>query len=890
MVRQDAEERYRALFEHSPLPMWMYDRKTLRFVAVNEAALRHYGYTREELAAMTIADIRPPDEVAALEADVRSAHGLAAPSLWRHRKKDGTIITVEISANDFVEDGHEVRLVLANDVTERVQAEQRLRATEQQLRHAQKMDAIGTLATGIAHDFNNLLTVIDGYSCMLEESLAADSRREDAIEIRRATERAAGITRQLLAMSRESVAVPRAIDLDTIVEQFSPMLARFVGRRISLVTRRSSSPPVVADPGQVEQVLMNLAVNARDAMPNNNRFTIETRASTFDDDEARARGLAAGHYVELAATDTGTGMDEQTRARIFDPFFTTKEAGKGTGLGLAIVRGIVAAAGGVVSVYSELGHGTTFRLYFPASRAPATIAAESPLEAPRRLPPVHVLIVDDDHQVRALATRVLQDAGCHAVAAATPDEALRMCASQRAIDVILVDVVLADTRSDRLVRQLGELRPAAKILLTSGYPAGALDSAQSVLPKPFGPSSLRSAIARALGSTSTVAATSEVPAAAAPLRILVADDDELFRRATCRVLRRVGNTVEEAGNGREAIARLQTGRFDVVVSDVNMPECGGLDLMRAVRETDLDVPIILMSGSPDVESATAAVEFGAFRYLTKPFEQGVLEATVQHAARVHALARLRREAFSLTGAHAGVADRAGLEVRFGVAIEKLRMVFQPIVDASTGALYGYEALARTDEPSMTEPDALIDAAVELSRLPQLGRKIRALAAAAMVSAPTRLSLFVNLHPRDLDDLELVADQAPLTRIASRVVLEVTERSSLSNSPELAERIRRLRAHGFRMAVDDIGAGYSGLSSFTELVPEIVKIDMSLVRDVHTSTLKQRTIAALCRLCKEIGTLVVGEGVETHDERECLKSLGCDLLQGFLIGRPDRMPP
>jgi EAL domain-containing protein (putative c-di-GMP-specific phosphodiesterase class I) len=230
-------------------------------------------------------------------------------------------------------------------------------------------------------------------------------------------------------------------------------------------------------------------------------------------------------------------------------------------------------------------------------------------------------------------------------------------------------------------------------------------------------------------------------------------------------------------------------------------------------------------------------------------------------------------------------DRAGMEVRFDQAVAGLSMVYQPIVEARSGALVGVEALMRSNEPSLPSPRAVLDAATQLGRLPQIGRRIRSLVAHQLAAWTDGTLLFVNLHPEDLMDVDLIADSSPLTRVASRVVLEITERASLVTSAALSERIARLRKLGFRIAIDDIGAGYSGLTSFTELSPEIVKIDMSLVRDVHLSALKQRTIAAICKLCHEVGCTVVAEGVETVDERECLTALGCDLLQGYLIARP-----
>lgn len=371
------------------------------------------------------------------------------------------------------------------------------------------------------------------------------------------------------------------------------------------------------------------------------------------------------------------------------------------------------------------------------------------------------------------------------------------------------------------------------------------------------------------------------------IRVLLVDDDPELLRTLGRALRRHGYQVTETASGSQAIAKLEKTSFDVVVSDIHMPNGGGLDLLRVVRRVDLDVPVILISGVPDVQSAAAAIAYGAFRYLAKPFAFEVLVATIQHATRAHTLARLRRLALTATGGHVGAADRAGLEVRFERALDSLWVAFQPIVHARDGALFGVEALLRTSEPSLPNPLAVVDAADQLGRTTQLGRQVRDLAAVGVREHPN-LHLFVNLHPDDLTDADLRDDSALLSQIAPRVILEVTERSVLRTTAELQSCVSHLRELGFRLAVDDIGAGYSGLSSFAELTPEIVKIDMALVRNIQLSMHRQKTVQALCNLCHDVGCTIIGEGVETQDERECLIALGCDLLQGYLIGRPQPM--
>ena len=365
------------------------------------------------------------------------------------------------------------------------------------------------------------------------------------------------------------------------------------------------------------------------------------------------------------------------------------------------------------------------------------------------------------------------------------------------------------------------------------------------------------------------------------MRILLVDDDPQVRRLVARVLRNAELEVVEATSGREALGELRAAPFDVMVSDVHMPELTGLDLLRAVRAVDLDLPIILISGAPDVPTAAAAVEHGAFRYLTKPIDPVLLCDSVQRAGR-----QRNRNVERNPGTPS---DRRQLEISFQQALDGAWLAFQPIIDARSGRVCAAEALLRSDEPTLRSPQAVIAAATELGRLFDVGRRVRTLAAAAIERLPAPLMMFVNLHPYDLQDLDLGSNPA-FARHASRIVLEVTERASLQITSDLAARLAWLRQLGFRIAIDDIGAGYSGLTSFAELMPEVVKIDMSLVRGCHENVIKQRTISALAKLCQDVRCTVVAEGVETAEERDCVIQLGCNLLQGYLLGRPVRELP
>jgi two-component system cell cycle sensor histidine kinase/response regulator CckA len=876
-----SEERYRSMFEQSPLPMWTFDRTSLRFLDVNEAAIRRYGYSRAEFLAMTIADIRPPEDVAAMRQDVASARGVSGSRIWRHLAKDGSIILAEIEGNDIVVDNVEVRLILVHDVTARERAQEALRRTEDQLRHAQKMDAIGRLAGGVAHDFNNVLTVIASYAAMLERSLdSGDVRHDDAREIRRAADRAAAITRQLLTLSRHGVAAARSIDLDDVVTGLVPLLRRLIGEQVSLSVHRGGVPPVIADPGLMEQVLMNLVANARDAMPGGGRLTIET--AVVDIEEGRAsHGLRTGPHVMVAVTDTGTGMSPDVQRHIFDPFYTTKEVGKGTGLGLAIVHGIVTQAGGAVTVYSEPGHGTTVRFFLPAADGDVDDSADEPVAAPEALPAITVLVVDDDREVRGVASRVLRDAGCDVIEAATSDEARRLCAEHDGpLDLALVDVVLGDGRGDALASHLREQRPSLQVILMSGYAAGALGAGGATPPrllaKPFTPSELRAAVARAADAQPPSAEPSGTRRAVRDerSRVLVVHGDGAVLRSIAAPLSASGFDVIATDPAACADA-LATARFDAVVGT------GDRELLRAVRRVDLDVPVVVIG-----DAASAAVDSGAFARLEPPLDLGALVAAVHDAAAAFAFARVRRQALATSGARIGVADHAGLDVRFEQALDRLWLATQPIADARTAAVLGLEVLVRSDEPSMAEPRPLLAAAARLGRHRELARRIRALAATIAARSPT-LNLAVNIHPDDVLDDDLLDPAAPLTRHAARVFLELSERAAVAATPAWRARVDALRGLGYRFAIDDVGAGFLGVAAFDAIRPAAIKIDGVLMRDIHLSALKQRTVAALCSLAHQAGMTVVAEAIETIDERDAAVSVGCDHVQGYLIGRPAR---
>ncbi|HVW27316.1 MAG TPA: EAL domain-containing protein [Polyangiaceae bacterium] len=371
-------------------------------------------------------------------------------------------------------------------------------------------------------------------------------------------------------------------------------------------------------------------------------------------------------------------------------------------------------------------------------------------------------------------------------------------------------------------------------------------------------------------------------------RILMVEDEAQLLRVLSRFLERAGFDVEAAQNGHLATELLAKHTFDAVVTDLSMPGLSGVDVLRAARATDLEVPVLLMTGAPDVSSAAEAVHYGACEYVVKPFSPDRLAQLLRRAVGLSRMARAQREAMHALGIEQTEAgDRAGLEVTLTRALDSMWMAYQPIVAAETGALYAYEALLRSDEPALPNPEAILSAAEKLGRLEDVGRAVREKAPAPIRSAPAPALLFVNLHATDLTDETLGDETSPLTAIAPRVVLELTERAALPDAKDVRFAVAALREKGFRFAIDDLGAGYAGLSTFATLEPEFVKLDMSLVRNVHLSDVRQKLVRSMTVLCRDMGISVVAEGIELVEERDAIVDLGCELLQGYLYARPSR---
>ena len=489
----EREQRYRSLFEVTPLPTYVFDLETLRFRAVNRAATEHYGYTEEEFLDMTLLDIRTPQRALEFGAYMKSATPAPLQTHAEHRKKDGTLIQVALVGEDFLLEGRPSRLIIERDVTDEMRLSERQRAVEEQLRLAQKMEAVGSLAGGVAHDFNNLLSVMLGAAESLADLLPRDSAlREDVRDIRESAERGAALTRQLLSLGRRDVHAPTFVDINEIVQRVTRLLQRVIGPQIR--TEMTSEAPALivhADAGQLEQVLMNLAINGRDAMPEGGTLHFETKECVLNAENAAPLGLEPGTYVCLSVRDEGIGMDDATRARAFEPFFTTKGPTLGSGLGLSTAYGIAKQANGGITLESSPGKGTCVTMYLPRShgRAP-TVELRSSAEHRAVGGRGRVLLVEDDARIRSQAHRLLERCGFVVTDAGDGREGFeRFQAANGAFDVIVSDVMMPRLNGVEMMAEIRRFSAKAPVVFVSGYTASdrelPLDEQTLFVAKPY---------------------------------------------------------------------------------------------------------------------------------------------------------------------------------------------------------------------------------------------------------------------------------------------------------------------------------------------------------------------------------------------------------------------
>ena len=603
-----------------------------RFVYLNDAGMRLLGVnTLPGDAEWTIMEFFP-------EEDAEFITGTVLPALFNNGYWTGELRLRKLNSAELIDaelttflirdnQGRPIsQAMVSRDIRERKRTEAERLELEQQLFQAQKMESIGRLAGGVAHDFNNMLTVINGHSQMLLAKLSPmDPIRSQVLEINKAGERAAGLTRQLLTMSRKQVLQSRELDLNKLVGEMQPMLARLVGEDIDL---RVVTPPIAlivnADPHQLEQVILNLVVNARDAMPNGGRLVIETAQPVAGRRPVPSTsGSEQVEYVMLAVSDSGLGMDEVTRRRIFEPFFTTKPAGKGTGLGLSTVQGVVVQSGGHMDVYSEPGRGSTFKVYLPLVPPDKDDGHESEDRSAATGGKETILVVEDEPEVRQFAVQALESYGYNVIEANDGDEGLEIYRQMGdGIDLVVTDVVMPRMGGRELANRVWRMRPDMRFLFMSGYTDnaltlnGVLEPHVRFIEKPFSLEGIAKRVREALGP------------AAAEVRILVADDEPEVREFLRAVLEQSGYGVVEAEDGHGAMERLSEGGIDLVLMDLVMPGQEGIETIQAIRKELPETRIIAISGGFGGQFLGVAKMLGADDTLEKPIAPGALLAKV----------------------------------------------------------------------------------------------------------------------------------------------------------------------------------------------------------------------------------------------------------------------
>jgi len=624
---RQSEERFRCLVESAPEGILVEHARKIRYV--NSAAVKLFGAaSAAELVGRDVLEFTYlEDRAEVIERSAAVLRRVPASQVERcYLRIDGTAFPVEVSASPIEYDQQPAAVVFLRDITERKQAEAEKRRLEEQLLQVQKLESLGRLAGGVAHDFNNHLTVITGYCDMLLSDMEPGPKREEVEEIRTAGKRAGALTQQLLAFSRKQMAERKPLQLNDVVAESRNMLGRLIGEQVDIVT--SLDPALglaVADRGQIEQILMNLVINARDAMPSGGRIRIETaNADLAERVPLPCKDAAPGAYVLLSVADSGVGMSEETLQHVFEPFFTTKGAGIGTGLGLSTVYGVVRQSGGWIQVESHPGKGSTFRVYLPRVEG---IAAASE----RHDPAVDVargvetlLLAEDQPEVRRLASLILKSHGYQVLEASCGPEALALSLQHAGpIDLLVTDVIMPGMTGRELATRLREVRPEIKVLYVSGYSAdiigraGELNPGIDYLPKPYTAAQLALKVREVLGPSKCAG------------RILVLDDDDAVRRLLHETLTDAGYQVLSARDGREGMRLVAEQPFDLVVTDLIMPGQEGIETIGNLHRDFPSIRIVAMSGAMDSGYLKTAERLGAHAALRKPIDSQDLLRTIR---------------------------------------------------------------------------------------------------------------------------------------------------------------------------------------------------------------------------------------------------------------------
>jgi PAS domain S-box-containing protein len=671
LALQATEKKYRELFEETKDAVFISSPQG-RYLDMNPAGVELFGYaSKEELLLVDIArDIYVNADARGKFQSVLEKHGFVKDYELLLKRKDGVEINSLVTANAVLGDDGTIGAYrgIIRDVTNQ-------RRLEAQLIRAHKMEAIGQLSSGVAHDFNNILTAIMGYASLLKAKTKEDATLQSFVQqILAASTRAKGLTQNLLAFSGKTPVYSVPVQINEIIQNLERMLIQLIQEDIEFKTVLAEEVmTIIADRGQLEQVLVNLVANARDAMPQGGTLTLATKRVDMGE-EQRKRQLIAKHgvYVCISLTDTGAGMDEKTREKIFDPFFTTKDVGDGTGLGLAFVASIVHQHNGELHVASVPGQGTTFRMYFPL--------VEPQLEDNKQqeaLEPIGgtetLLLAEDDVDVRSLAKTILTDKGYTVLEAVDGEDAVRVFSENKdAIRLVLLDVIMPKKNGKEVHNIIKKIKSGTTVLFMSGYSPdvifrkGVYEEGLNLISKPATPHELlrkvrelldkQAAVERVMSTAAPISPTdvpvvalaSEIPSASIALvkhegSIIVVDDDPHVLEYVLLLLEEQGYTTHACSNGRDAVEILKEQQADVILTDIVMPGMSGLELLETVHSIDPDMPVILVTAFADLGKAVESIKKGAYDFIMKPYDPEQLVRALDKAVRYRTLVRLEKE-------------------------------------------------------------------------------------------------------------------------------------------------------------------------------------------------------------------------------------------------------
>jgi PAS domain S-box-containing protein len=924
-VRKDAEShlaqmesRYRGLLEAAPDGMVVVNPGG-EIVLLNAQAEKQFGYHRDELLGQNVKNIIPEGFAERLIADAlrTTAEALAqqiGTGIELHgRRKDGNQFPIEIMLSPL-ESAEGILITAAiRDISERKQL-------ARQLQQSQKMEAVGQLTGGIAHDFNNLLTVIIGNLGLLDllvsDNEAALKRVQTA---QKAAARGADITRRLLAFSSNTGLKPSFVSLGDSIQNMIEMASRGLGLDIKIMTDFDPSvPPIFVDSAGLESALLNLVVNARDAMPTGGSIIVSSLLRHLDDTHPAVKtgDLKKGLYVCVKVTDTGLGMSRETLDRACEPFFTTKPHDKGSGLGLSMVYGFVKQSGGVVRIYSELGHGTTVSFYLPivADQSQA-VPVDSIRPSDEKLGGT-VLVVDNEMDILEVAVAYLEKMGFTTLEAKDGASALKIIAQHGEIDLMITDIVMPGGMNGAVLAQKARiLRPRLRIIFSSGFPAEALKEKTiplidgPLLRKPYQRTEFAAVVYRVMEAGSAQPAELNIPVppdnvqplsrllveeternAAARQKILVVDDDDDIGEFVSAAAKAIGCQCTVTTHGATFLEKLSPDTT-LVLLDLMMPGMDGIELLRLLAERNCKADIVLISGvgMRTIESAGQLGEIlglSIVGHLQKPFPMADLKKLLQRLPGFEAPPIVH------SSPRAPILKK---DLQLAVDNDEFVVYYQPQIDIATGHILGVEALVRWQHPKhgLIFPDAFIDLMEQLGLINELGwivanHGMRDIGKFANGDGKA-VALSLNASAKSLHDLNF---PDTLVSIAEKhgvspadLTIEITESGLIKELSKTLDILTRLRMKQVKLSIDDFGTGYAMLQQIKNIPATELKIDKSFVHEMMSSARDRIMVQRTIEMAHDLGMQVVAEGVETQEQLDLLRSNGCDIAQGYLFSHP-----